>query len=49
MGESRHNATYLVGVMLGALVGAAAALLWTPLSGRETRAYLVALLGRGPR
>ena len=40
MREDSHNVAYMLGVVLGALVATAAALLWTPLSGHETRAYL---------
>lgn len=53
MRETNANVAYMLGVLAGALSGAAATLLWTPLSGREARAYLGAVaaswraVGRG--
>lgn len=40
MADERHNAAFMVGVILGALAGAVATLLLTPLSGDQTRAQL---------
>lgn len=36
----RHNVAFMVGILLGACAAACATLLFTPLSGRETRAQL---------
>jgi gas vesicle protein len=40
MRESRHNVAFMCGIILGALIAAAAVLLQTPLSGKETREQL---------
>lgn len=40
MTESKHTGDFLVGLIVGSLVGAAAALLFAPQSGEETRAKI---------
>ena len=40
MADERHNVAFMVGVILGALAGAVATLLLTPLSGLQTRSQL---------
>ncbi len=40
MVRQRHNVAFMVGVLFGACAAACATLLFTPLSGRETRAQL---------
>lgn len=44
MSDERHNAAFMVGIILGALGGAAATLWLTPLSGTQTREQLAARL-----
>jgi gas vesicle protein len=40
MSESRHTGDFVAGLVVGALVGAAAALLFAPQSGEQTRAKI---------
>lgn len=40
MRSSQHNVAFMVGIIVGALAAAAAVLLQTPLSGKETREQL---------
>lgn len=40
--NERHNVAFLVGILIGAIASSVAALLLTPLSGRETRQQLAA-------
>ncbi len=49
--RERHNVAFMVGIVIGALAAAVAALLTTPLAGRETREQLASkiaeLRGKG--
>ena len=47
MASERHTVAFMVGIILGALVGAIATLLLTPLSGTQTRDQLTARLHGG--
>ena len=40
MRYSQHNVAFMIGIIVGALAAAAAVLLQTPLSGKETREQL---------
>ncbi|HEY8597709.1 MAG TPA: YtxH domain-containing protein [Thermomicrobiales bacterium] len=42
MVRQRHNVAFMMGILLGACAAACATLLFTPLSGRETRAQFQA-------
>ena len=44
MASERHTVAFMVGIILGALAGAIATLLLTPLSGTQTRDQLTARL-----
>lgn len=50
MADERHNAAFMVGILLGALGGALGTLFLTPLAGEQTRAQLRArFTGLGSR
>jgi gas vesicle protein len=44
MRYSQHNVAFMFGIIVGALLAAAAVLLQTPLSGKETREQLAVML-----